>query len=67
MRNREAREEAPAHSAASRGPAPPSPGGAGQEGSPSTFEFQRLGLGNNQLEEATGTPGICSVLPIKQV
>lgn len=30
-----------------------------QEGSPSTFDFIHLALGNNQLKEATGTSGMC--------
>lgn len=59
MQNREAREEAPASGTTSQGPAPPSPGSSGQEGSPSTFGFIHLGLGNNQLREATGIPGMC--------
>lgn len=67
MHNREAREEAPAGGAASWGPAPPSPGSSGQEGSPATFDLIRLGLGSNHLREAPGTPGMCRVLPTKQV
>ena len=59
MHNREAREEAPAGGAASQGLAPPSPASSGQESSPATFDFIHFGLGNNQLKEATGTPGMC--------
>lgn len=58
MHNREAREEAPA-GGASWGPALLSPGISEQEGSPSTSDSIRLGLGSNHLKEAPGTPGMC--------
>lgn len=63
MHNTEAREEALAGNAASLD-LPPQPRARGIS---SYLGLYHLGLGNNQLKEATGTPEMRPVLPIKQV